>query len=228
MASRENFIGIIKVPAAESLSFVSELLVVRKENTDVTSETFCRESCELLTKKDVYVNVKLRAEDYTRKLIILVIAIESYFSDYDHHTLGVNATVGAIIGAVFASAAAYPTPAGALIDFRNRINYIAGPTPFLVDFENPAAVISSISAIMPTITPFPQALEIISSVYDYLGSVAYSELNNLTSLPYNISHSLGTFVPPEETPAPTTGPTSLPVTTTKPPVDTTAGPVVVV
>ncbi|EPE26756.1 hypothetical protein GLAREA_02670 [Glarea lozoyensis ATCC 20868] len=156
-----------------------------------------------------------------------VIAIESYFSDYDHHTLGVNATVGAIIGAVFASAAAYPTPAGALIDFRNRINYIAGPTPFLVDFENPAAVISSISAIMPTITPFPQALEIISSVYDYLGSVAYSELNNLTSLPYNISHSLGTFVPPEETPAPTTGPTSLPVTTTKPPVDTTAGPVCV-
>jgi hypothetical protein len=96
-----------------------------------------------------------------------------------------------------------------------------------VDFENPAAVISSISAVMPTITPFPEAFSIISSVYDYLGSVAYSELNDLTSLPYNVSASLGTFVPPEETPAPTSVPTTLVPTTTKPPINTTAAPVCV-
>jgi hypothetical protein len=53
-----------------------------------------------------------------------IIAIESYISNFDHNTLGINATVGAIIGEVFASASAYPTPASALIDFRNRVNFI--------------------------------------------------------------------------------------------------------
>ncbi|KAG9238212.1 hypothetical protein BJ875DRAFT_393656 [Amylocarpus encephaloides] len=160
-----------------------------------------------------------------------VIAIESFISDYDHHTLGINATVGAIIGQVFALATDYPTPAGALIDFRNRINFIAGPTPFLKDFENPSAVVASISALMPTETPFPQAYEVVSSVYDYLGSVISSELNGQTTLPYNISSSIAvpssstesatpTITSAPSSPPPTTyptGPVCSPYTTTKRP-----------
>ncbi|KAH6672345.1 hypothetical protein B0J14DRAFT_71571 [Halenospora varia] len=141
-----------------------------------------------------------------------VIAIESFISNYDHHTLGINTTVGGIIYQVDAQSSAYPTPAIVLEAFRSRINYLAGPTPFLKDLENPASVVSSIAAVLPTISPYPQALELISSVYDYLGSVASSELNDQITLPYNISVSLGTYVPEE----PSSAPVSTPASTTKP------------
>ncbi|KAK5100970.1 hypothetical protein LTS08_004576 [Lithohypha guttulata] len=54
-------------------------------------------------------------------------ALVSYISDYDHHTLGINVTVGGIISAIYMASAANPTAANAILDVRSHLNFMELP-----------------------------------------------------------------------------------------------------
>lgn len=65
-------------------------------------------------------------------------------------------------------------------------------------------MIASIAAKLPTTAPFPEALDLVSSIYGYLGSIASSQLKGQTT----ITAPAGWTLPPLDTnavPQPTGG-----------------------
>ena len=98
---------------------------------------------------------------------------------WDHNTVGLQTDVFKIVSQVVGGYAFHPKAASLLQSFRSELNY--SPTPFALHYlASPSAAYAALASVVPTNSPFPQALGIVSSILQGAQTIASQDLGYLT------------------------------------------------